>query len=347
MQTLFGLKNSCNICGKKSNEISSVLGVCLSCIRNKPKKALIKTNKAHKIIRKKYCLPSEPPKDKVGIQCSICINKCKIGKGKRGFCGLRENKNGKLVQPTDGYLYCYYDSLPTNCCASWFCPMHKETGYSLAVFSFGCSFNCVFCQNYEHKLIEKADHVETESLIKLAEKAKCLCYFGGTPEPQFPFLLDATKKILENKPINICWELNGTGNPKFVKKAAKYSDLSNGTIKFDLKAYDKNLHMALTGKSNERTLQNFKMIAEKFQRKNLLTATTLLIPGYIDKEEIEKIARFISDLNPDIPYSLLAFHPAYEMNDLPTTSKKHATECYNTAKKYLNNVNIGNKHLLW
>ncbi|MDH7507100.1 MAG: radical SAM protein [Candidatus Thermoplasmatota archaeon] len=347
MQTLFGLKNTCSICGKQNNEISSTIGVCLSCIRNKPKQALAKTNLVHKIIREKYKLPAKPPKNKNAIQCFLCINECKIGAGKKGYCGLRENKNGELVQPKNGYLFCYYDPLPTNCCASWFCPMNKQKGYSLAVFSFGCSFDCLFCQNHEHKLIEKAEHIEIDSLIKMIEKVKCLCFFGGSPEPQFPFLLNATKKILENKKINICWEWNGAGNPFFIKKAVKYSSMTNGTIKFDLKAFDKNLHLALTGQSNEKTLENFKMVAKNFKKKNLLTATTLLIPGYIDKQEIEKIAQFISNLNPDIPYLLLAFHPAFEMNDLPITSTKQATECYETAKKYLKNVNIGNKHLLW
>jgi len=87
------------------------------------------------------------------------------------------------------------------------------------------------------------------------------------------------------------------------------------------------------------------MIADAYE--NILTATTLLIPGYIDKEEIEKIAKFISSLNPDIPYSLLAFHPDFKMRDMPVTTKKLAEECYEAATKHLNKVNIGNKHLLW
>jgi len=344
---VYGKKTKCSICKKENRNISSTLGVCLSCIRNKPEKALAKTKEVHKKIRESYNLPPEPPHDVNGIQCSICTNMCKIGIGKTGYCRLRRNDHGRLIQPTEGLLHTYYDPLPTNCCASWFCSGSKEMGYNLAVFPFGCSFDCVFCQNYEHKFIEKAEHVSEDSLIRRAEKATCICYFGGTPEPQFPFLLKATKKILENKPKKICWEWNGTGNTKLVKKAAEYSQVSDGVIKFDLKAYNRNLNIALTGRPNDRTLQNFKMIAEKFQKKNLLTATTLLVPGYIDTEEIEKIARYIADLNPDIPYSLLAFHPDYKMMDMPVTSRKHAMECYKTAKKYLNQVNIGNKHLLW
>ncbi len=343
---IFIEKNECLICGNKNREISSTLGVCLSCIRNKPKKALILTKHAHEKTRESYNLPPEPPNDTDGIQCAICVNKCKIGEGKKGYCGLRRNENGKLIHPTEGILHTYYDPLPTNCCASWFCPGSKEVGYNLAVFPFGCSFDCVFCQNYEHKFIEKADRISRDTLVQVAEKANCICYFGGTPEPQLPFLIKATEKILENSQKRICWEWNGTGNPQLVKKAAGLSHISDGVIKFDLKAYDRNLNIALTGRPNDRILQNFRMISENFQKKNLLTATTLLVPGYIDVVEIEKIARFIAGLNADIPYSLLAFHPDYKMNDMPVTSRKTALECYNVAKKNLNYVNIGNKHLL-
>jgi pyruvate formate lyase activating enzyme len=70
------------------------------------------------------------------------------------------------------------------------------------------------------------------------------------------------------------------------------------------------------------------------------------VPGYVDAVEVELIAKFISSLDPEIPYSLLAFHPQYFMSDMPTTSKKQAEECLAAAKQYLKNVRIGNIHLL-
>lgn len=340
-----GRKAKCKICEKESEEISFVLGVCLSCIRRKPEESLKITKKAHEKIRKNFNLPPEPPSNENGIKCKICANECRIGDEEKGYCGLRENIN-KKIEVKEGLLYTYYDPLPTNCCASWFCRGSREKGYNLAVFPFGCSFDCIFCQNWEHKNIAMANQVKMEKLVKEAEKASCICYFGGTPEPQLPFLLKVTKKIIERKKIRICWEWNGTGNPNLVKKAAEFSYNTDGIIKFDLKAFDCNLNIALTGRPNYRTLENFKMIAEEFGI-NLLTATTLLIPGYIDKEEVKKIAKFVSSLSPDIPYSLLAFHPDFGMRDMPMTTKKLAEECYKVARNYLNKVNIGNKHLLW
>jgi pyruvate formate lyase activating enzyme len=340
-----GKKARCKLCQRENEEVSSTLNVCLSCIRKKPDESIEITKDAHRKIRETFDLPPDPPSSQDGIGCNVCANECKIGLGEKGYCGLRKNIDGKL-RIREGVLHTYYDPLPTNCCASWFCG--ATLGYNLAVFPYACSFNCVFCQNSEHKNITTPEEVEIGSLVRESEKASCICYFGGTPEPQLPFLLRATEKIVEkNKRIRICWEWNGTGNPKLVKKAAGFSYDTHGTVKFDLKAFDCNLNIALTGRPNHRTLDNFRMINEEFKKKDLLTATTLLVPGYIDEEEVEKIARFISSVDRDIPYSLLAFHPDFKMMDMPVTTRRLAEGCYRVARKYLNRVNIGNKHLLW
>jgi len=139
-------------------------------------------------------------------------------------------------------------------------------------------------------------------------------------------------------------------HPALLRQAAELSLNSGGCIKFDLKAWSEELHIALCGASNKRTLENFRLMAEYIERRPLppfLVASTLLVPGYIDKEEISGIAAFIASLNPDIPYALLAFHPQFMMNDLPTTSRRHAQECLAEAKAQgLSNVRLDNIHLL-
>jgi pyruvate formate lyase activating enzyme len=184
-------------------------------------------------------------------------------------------------------------------------------------------------------------------------RCSCLCYFGGSPEPQLPFAINASKAILEeksNRIVRICFEWNGCGNPQLAHKAAELSFRSGGNIKFDLKCFNPNLSLSLSGVQNKLAYENFESIARNFYEKRLitpvLTATTLIVPGYIDAEEIELIARFISDLNPEIPYSLLLFHPDFYMSDLPFTSKRQLKNCLKAAKKYLKNVHVGNIQLL-
>jgi len=125
---------------------------------------------------------------------------------------------------------------------------------------------------------------------------------------------------------------------------------SGGCVKFDLKAWDDRLHQALCGVSNKKTLENFGQLSKLIPKRPdppFLIASTLLVPGYVDEEEVHDIAQFISSLNPEIPYSLLAFYPSFYLRDLPTTSRRHALRCQEIAMHAgIRRVRIGNTHLL-
>jgi pyruvate formate lyase activating enzyme len=199
--------------------------------------------------------------------------------------------------------------------------------------------------------------MSAEALAQKAfeKRVSCICYFGGDPSPQMPHSLEASRIALEKaeeekRILRVCWETNGYMNPRLAEKAAEYALKSGGNIKFDLKAWNEALTTALCAVSNKPSLENFRLIGEKYYVKRpelpVLTASTLLVPGYVDAYEVENIAKFISQISPEIPYTLLAFYPCYVMNDLPTTSRKQALECREAAEKHLKNVRIGNIHLL-
>jgi pyruvate formate lyase activating enzyme len=157
-------------------------------------------------------------------------------------------------------------------------------------------------------------------------------------------------KYSDHRILRICWETNGSMQAEFLFMMADLSLKSGGCIKFDLKAWDEGIHLALCGVTNQKTLDNFRMLAKWTEQRSeppFLIASTLLVPGYVEEPEVEKIAGFISSLNPKIPYSLLAFYPQFYLNDLLTTSKSHALRCKAIAEKAgLKNVRIGNVHLL-
>ena len=139
-------------------------------------------------------------------------------------------------------------------------------------------------------------------------------------------------------------------NPKLLDQMMDLAIGSGGCVKFDLKAWDDNLHLALTGVTNRRTFDNFSRAARRFilrPEPPVLIANTLLVPGYIDEIEVERIAQFIANLDPSIPYSLLAFHPQFYMSDLPMTPRHLAEQCVQVARRAgLKNVTVGNLHLL-
>ncbi len=345
----------CKICGEEK-VVAKILGFCLDCLREKPASCLPLAVSAHKQVRAQFHLPAEPPKSKDGFSCNLCAHQCQIGEGEVSFCGLRRMENGRLltrVSNNFALLYTYFDPIPTNCCSAWFCPATKShrREYNLAVFAYGCSFNCLFCQNPQHKEVVKAPQKSKREFLDeaLDERVACICFFGGSIEPQLPFALWVSKEILERREVKICWEWNGIGARQLIAEAAEISLRSGGNIKFDLKAYNENLSLALSGVSNKWAYDNFAFIAKEFfpkRKEPVLTATTLLVPGYVEEIEVAQIAQFIGSLNKEIPYSLLVFHPDFFMSDLPVTPKNQVQACYEVAKKHLKNVNIGNLFLL-
>ncbi len=353
--------------------MSEVLGVCRECIINRFDEALPYIYRAHVKARSMYSLPTNPPRSGEGIRCTICSNQCIISSGEKGYCGLRLNINGRLqcrVTCSKALLHAYKDPHVTNCCATYFCPAGTGLGYpkfaytngpeygyyNYAVFFYGCNFSCLYCQNYSHKNLLEATEIDIENFTKAIIKNQlisCICYFGGSPEPSLPFAIAASRRVLEEcskRIIRICFEWNGCGNRILVRRASELSLISGGNVKFDLKCFDERLSIALSGVSNRQAYENFKLIAEEYypQRRNIpvLNATTLLVPEYVNADEVEKIASFISEINDEIPYSLLVFYPNFMMNDMPVTPLRQVIECYKVAKKYLKNVHVGNLHLI-
>ncbi len=361
----------CSLCNVRSGLISKEIGVCLKCIRERPDHALSMAMHAHIRSRVAFGLPKSPPKDPGGLPCNICVNECRIPENGVGYCGLRKNEGGRLIGTTseNGNLSWYHDPLPTNCVGDWVCPGGTGVGYpkyayakgpeygykNLAVFFHACSFNCLFCQNWHFKKETfKTYTIPVQRLVSDVDgKTSCICYFGGDPTPQLPFAIRASRLALEknrDRILRICWETNGSMDNALLDEIVELSIISGGCVKFDLKAWDENLHKVLTGITNKRTLENFARAAEKINVRRIppiLIASTLLVPGYIDEDEVKSIARFIASIDPDIPYTLLAFYPHFYMSDMPLTKKFLAERCLMVAREEgLKNVKVGNIHLL-
>jgi len=79
------------------------------------------------------------------IQCELCPKRCRVSKGKRGVCRVRENRDGK-----------YYSLVYGNPCAIHLDPIEKKPFFhvlpatsSFSLATAGCNFQCKYCQNWE------------------------------------------------------------------------------------------------------------------------------------------------------------------------------------------------------
>jgi len=337
--------------------ISAALSLCAQCIRARPSQALPRAAEAHARARAPFSLPAEEPRSPHGRTCALCARQCRIADGERGFCGVRTARAGRLIHlagvPDRGMLEWYRDPLPTNCVADWVCVGSRRPGFhNLAVFYESCTLDCLFCQNWHFRRArpERGNFLRADELAAVAnERTYCVCFFGGDPASQMPHAL-AAARLLARRGVAVCWETAGTCNPKLLDLAVELSLASGGCIKFDLKAFDAALYRALTGGSNQVALENFARAAARIRERPeppLVVASTLLVPGYVDADEVGRIARFIARLDPGIPYALLGFAPQFAMSDLPPTSVRHAEQAFQEARRAgLQRVRIGNRHLL-
>jgi pyruvate-formate lyase-activating enzyme len=106
-------------------------------------------------------------------------------------------------------------------------------------------------------------------------------------------------------------------------------------IIFSIKALSEKLHLDYTNKSNKAILKNFITI---YSSGKTLQAETVLIPDYIDKYEIERIAKFISNVDNNIPLRIDAYFPVGD-NPWRAATTSEVEEAAEFAKKYLKKVN--------
>ena len=96
----------------------------------------------------------------------------------------------------------------------------------------------------------------------------------------------------------------------------------------------------MTGCSNERIL---KLPYEIKKRDFALEVLSLFIPGWVEADQIEKIAQILLEVDPQIPYTILAFFPEYQLKDVSSPNLKQMLEAYARVKDVgLKNVRLGN-----
>jgi len=108
----------------------------------------------------------------------------------------------------------------------------------------------------------------------------------------------------------------------------------------DIKAFDKEKHKWLTGCANNTIL---KLPEEILKRDFVLEVLSLYIPGLVEAEELEKIARLLNAADPSIPFTILAFFPEYRMKDFRSPTVQEMVEAYERTKATgLRHIRLGN-----
>lgn len=166
-----------------------------------------------------------------------------------------------------------------------------------------------------------------------------MAFTGGDLTCRVDFYCQVAEEIKKNcRNMWVLVESNGYGLTP--QNLVRLRDSGVDSFWLDIKAYDGNVYKKLCGTTNEWIL---KAPAEIIKRDFVLEVLTLFIPGWVEDDQIEKIAQLIADLNAEIPMTILAFFPEYEMKNVELPTLNQMIRVFKSVKEIgLRNVKLGN-----
>jgi len=255
--------------------------------------------------------------DNDAVDCDLCCHRCHIILGKRGRCGVRENKDGQLISLVYGRLVTRNIDPIEKKPLFHFLPGSK----SLSIATVGCNFQCRHCQNYQISQYPFLHHGEITgtasspgSVVEAAVRSDCasISYTYVEPTIFYEFAYDCAQ-LARAQGIRNVFVSNGYMTPEVTRHLAPVLD----GINIDLKAFSEGFYQKICKARLEPVLDNIRLFHELGV---WVEVTTLIIPGLNDSEdELRSIARFIRGVSADMPWHVSGFHPTHKMLDRPST----------------------------
>lgn len=276
------------------------------------------------------------------VRCNLCPHNCIIKPNNVGICNVRENIDGKL------YTLVYGKPV-----AQHVDPIEKKPlfhflpgSYSYSIATMGCNLKCKHCQNWDisqatkEQILSIRYEVEPEEIVRQAYETGCksIAYTYTEPTIYFEYAYD-TAKIAHKYGLKNIFVTNGHISREALEMIAPFLDAAN----IDLKSMSETFYRKICGAKLQPVLESIK---NYYELGIWIEITTLIIPGYNDNpSELEEIARFIKNIDPDIPWHVTAFYPTYKLLDAPPTPTSKLREAVSIGRKvglrYIYQGNVG------
>jgi len=275
------------------------------------------------------------------VRCGLCSHRCLIETGKRGFCGVRENRSGIL------YTLVYGKAVSRS-----IDPIEKKPLFhflpgtqSFSIATVGCNFTCLNCQNYAISQYPReqggriiGEEITPSQIVAEADQSGCksIAYTYTEPTIFFEYALD-TARLAHQEGIRNVFVSNGYMTPEATQEILPFLD----GINIDLKGISDDFYHKVVGGTLRPVIHSIERF---FQAGVWVEVTTLLIPGLNDSvESLRWIAEAINGISPTIPWHISRFFPAYKLADQPPTPVATLQEARRIGREVgLHYIYIGN-----
>jgi pyruvate formate lyase activating enzyme len=250
------------------------------------------------------------------LQCDLCPRDCRLRDGQRGFCYVRQRVGEAMVLTTWGR-------------SSGFCvdPIEKKPlahfypGSSVLSFgTAGCNLGCRFCQNWD---ISKArdqdrlcDQAAPEVIAAEAVALGCrgVAFTYNDPVIFAEYAIDVAEACRARGLATVAVT---AGYVRDEPRRELFARMDAANV--DLKGFTEDFYRKLCFAHLAPVLETLEWLVG--ERRTWLEITTLLIPGHNDSErEVAALSEWIAGhLGPDVPLHFSAFHPDFELRQVPPT----------------------------
>lgn len=257
------------------------------------------------------------PAEGGGVRCLLCPHGCRIADGGAGICGVRRNRDGRLVAESYGAV----SSIAVD-------PIEKKPVFhykpgtrALSLGSVGCTMRCLHCQNWSISRATLEDggvrRIEPADVIAIACAESCegIAFTYNEPVIWAEFVRD-TASLARDAGIYTVMVTNG-----YVTEAGlDYLGPVIDVWRVDVKGFDDETYRRLCKVRSIRPVLEGAVRAKERWGMHVEVVTNV-IPSVNDSEETARsIARWIRDsLGPKTPWHVTRFFPYLELSHLPPT----------------------------
>ncbi len=274
------------------------------------------------------------------VVCDLCPRACHLKPGDRGFCFVRENRDGRMVLGTYGRS--------TGFCVD---PIEKKPlnqffpGTSILSFgTAGCNLGCKFCQNWD---ISKSREVERlsefaapEMIAEAARQLGCasVAYTYNDPVIWAEYAIDTARAC---RAVGVRSVAVTAGYIRPAAREVFFREMDAANV--DLKAFTEEFYFQLTYSHLQPVLDTLHWL--KHETDVWFEITNLIIPDENDSaDELRNMCDWIlASVGDEVPVHFTAFHPDFRLRDKPPTPLATLLAAYDIARQQgLKYVYVGN-----
>ncbi|HEX8706691.1 MAG TPA: AmmeMemoRadiSam system radical SAM enzyme [Pyrinomonadaceae bacterium] len=250
------------------------------------------------------------------VRCHLSPRNCTIKEGQHGFCGVRANRNGRLVSLNYGKsVHATEETIETEA-VNHYAPGERI----LSMGNIGCMMNCSYCHNWktsQARFVSDKDvyYYTPEGVVDMALRhgIRCISWTYNDPVVWHEFVRD-TAAIAQKAGIINLYKSAFYITAEAVEELLPFMDI----FSISIKSMDPEYYRKITKGQLEPVLEATKQV---FKAGKHVELSTLMITDISDDEATaRKIANWIlTELDSTVPLHYVRFHPDYRMRDTTRT----------------------------